>query len=461
MRNVAALSLVAALSISPAAHAQMAQAMMSVQPDAVPQATGCKLAYGGGPLMQKVKVFDIFYSPGNTYKDQLAGYFGAITQSAHFDWLSEYNVTNYKIGRGSYLGMYEDTNSATAKKTIDDSAIGKYIDTLIAAGKVPAPDDDTIYFIFFPASVTITLQGSSSCSVFCAYHNSYNHGSQIARFAVMPDVTQAPCAGGCGSSPTAFNNLTSVASHELIEAVTDPDGNSAWVDSKSGCGEIGDICNGQEGTVGNYTVQKEWSNKLNSCIATNPNVSVNDFSVAAAPAMVNVPVGGSATTTITLTKVSGMAENATLTATAPTGLTTAFAPASVTSAGGTSMLTIGAAPTAMIGSSQKITVKATGTSVAPTVDITVMVVAPPDMAMQPDMAQPPTGGSGGNGGGGSGGTGGGGSGGGGGTGGTGGNGANGTTHGSTGCSIGGGEIGASWAAAALLLLGLAFRRRRA
>jgi MYXO-CTERM domain-containing protein len=438
---------------------------MSTQP-AQPNAAGCQLSYGGGPMLQNVKVFDVFYNQGNTYRDMLSAYYTAITASAHFDWLSEYNAGSYKIGRGTFLGYYEDTNSATTKKTIDDSAMGAYLDGLISAGKIPAPDDNTIYQIYFPAAVTITLQGKLSCNYFCAYHSGWDHGNQHARYSVIPDVTMAPCKGGCGSSTTQFNNLTSVSSHELIEAVTDPDGNSAWVDTTSGCGEIGDICNAQQGTVAGYTVQKEWSNKNNACIVTDPNVTVNDFSVAASPTMVTVPQGGMATVQVTLTKVAGMAENAALTATTPAGkgLVASLSPTSATSDNGKSTLTITASPTATVGMAGNVTVKAAGTSVAPTATVAVTVTAPPDMAMAPDLATP-------SGGGGSGGTGGGGSGGGGGDGtGTGGNGGSGGSGGGngnhgggsdSGCSIGGGSIAGSWGFAALLLVALAFRRRRA
>ncbi|MCU1278062.1 MAG: hemagglutinin protein, partial [bacterium] len=380
--------------------------------EASPNATvvsGCntpKLSYGNGPLIQHVKVFDVFYNKGNTLRDMLTGYFTAITQSAYFDWLTEYNTTNYKITRGSYLGLYEDANSATTAKTLTDTQVQTYLSGLIDGAKVPAPDDDTIYMIFFPSPVAISLQGSNSCASggFCAYHSSYTHGGKKVRYSVMPDQTTGGCAMGCGPG-TGFQNTTDVASHELIEAVTDPDGGSGWYDTvDQNCGEIGDICAvgaGETAMVAGYAVQKEWSNKNNNCIATDPNVVVNDFTVAATPATVNVPVGGMATTMIKLTKTAGTAENAALTATAPTGLTASFAPASVTSDNGSSTLTISAAATATVGAMQKITVKAAGMSVSPTVDVNVVVVD------APDMAQPATGGSGGTGGGGSGGSGGG------------------------------------------------------
>ncbi len=84
------------------------------------------------------------------------------------------------------------------------------------------------------------------------------------------------CDTGCGGS-SVFNNQTSVASHELIETITDAEVGLAsvvgpplaWYDSANG--EIGDICNGQQGSIvggdgRTYTVQKEWSNGSNACI---------------------------------------------------------------------------------------------------------------------------------------------------------------------------------------------------
>jgi hypothetical protein len=447
-RSALVLSALAAIA-SPAAAAPFgAHALRSSSPTATPSFTvvqGCttpKLKYNG-PLIQHVKVFDVFYNQGNTLRDTLTSYFTAITQSAYFDWLAEYNEPNYKIARGSFLGKFEDTNSATTAKTLTDAQVETYLSGLIDAGKVPAPDDDTMYMIFFPSPITITMSdGSASCANmgFCAYHSSYAHNGKNVRYGVMPDQTTGGCSMGCGPG-TAVDNTTDVASHELIEAVTDPDNGTGWYDVvDNNCGEIGDICAigpGETAQVAGFAVQKEWSNKNNDCIATDPNAVVNDFTAAASPATVNVPVGGMATTTVKLTKTTGMAENAALTAVAPTGLTASFSPASVTSGSGTSTLTISASPTATVGSMEKITVKAAGTSATHTVDVSVVIVD------APDLAQPPsTGGGGGSGGSGD--------------------------HGGGGCSLGGGLASAVgrdavgiWAVAALLLLALAFRRRRA
>src|SRR5262249_4521514 len=96
-------------------------------------------------------------------------------------------------------------------------------------------------------------------------------------YGIHPDVTGAGCAGGCGTG-TALQNITSVHSHELVEAVTDTQVAQAttfgpplaWYDQN--CGEIGDICNANEAPITingrTWTVQQQWSNAAGTCITT-------------------------------------------------------------------------------------------------------------------------------------------------------------------------------------------------
>ena len=124
---------------------------------------------------------------------------------------------------------------------------------------------------------------------FCSYHGTIANvpGYGEVYYTVMPDFT--PAAGGCGTDPVEFHDATSVLSHELVETITDPEvglatGNApplAWYDNNNG--EIGDICNAQQGTVTgsdgvNYVVQTEYSNALVNCV-------VNNSSVMTAPAI--------------------------------------------------------------------------------------------------------------------------------------------------------------------------------
>jgi hypothetical protein len=80
--------------------------------------------------------------------------------------------------------------------------------------------------------------------------------------------------------------VTLLLSHILVEAVTDTEIGLttqlqrplAWYDPTNG--EIGDICNQQQGTVAGYTVQREWSNVSNACIVTVPGLPICDDSSA-------------------------------------------------------------------------------------------------------------------------------------------------------------------------------------
>jgi MYXO-CTERM domain-containing protein len=442
MYRFATLALLAVVS-APGLAAPRTKSTRSVTPN-VTAGTVCNdvphLGYPspGGPLIQHVKVVDVFYSPGHKYKSQLEDFYKAITQSAYFDWLVEYNVANYKISRGSFVTSFEDTNvNPTTVKSLNPET---YLKGLLAANKLPPPDDDTIYMMYFPSGIDPTDGSGSSCikpnGQYCAYHNSYAAtGGQNVRYGVMPDMEAGSCSMGCG--PPGFPSFTDVSSHELIEAITDPDG-TGWYDDAvaandpNNCGEIGDICavggTQETATINGFVVQKEWSNKNKACIGTDANAVVNDFTIAVDPSSVTVPIGGSATVTVTLTKKTGVGESVALTSpAAPTGLTASFAPASVSSDAGTSTMTISAGgsltPTVLT-----MNVKGTGSSVSESTLLTVNVVAPVDMATN-------------------------------GTGGGGGSGGSGDHGGGGGCSVGGGSIAGSWAVAALLLFALAFRRR--
>ena len=461
-----ALSMVLATALAvPALAAPLGQQLVGNSPE--PNASST-LTYRGGPILAHVKVFTVYWGKNvqfsGTGTQSLDAFYKAVVASPHYDWLNEYKTTSQPmLGRGSFLGTYAYTTGATG--TIDDTDIQAALGTLIDQGKLPKPDADTLFAIHFAPGISITQQGQASCQVFCAYHGSTTHGGSKIFYSVNPDQGGS-CAGGCGTDPSLFNNTTSVASHELVEATTDPDVGEnvlSWYNDSQG--EIGDICNGKQckgttgttGCPGSYTVQLEWSNGHNACIAVDPTLVVNDFSAAVAPTSITVPVGGMTTAMLSLTKTSGNADNVKLSASSVTNLTVSFMPTSATSDGGKSTITVAASPSAMAGTMATVTVTATGTASTHTVDIPVMITAPPDMAMQPDLAQPDNGGNGGGTGTGGNGTGGNGTG----NGGSGGNGNNGGGGTDSGCSIGGGSIAGSWAFAGLVLLALAFRRRRA
>ena len=257
------------------------------------------LKYYGGKIIQNVKVVQVLYGTG-TYAPYVAAtgagttgaFYSAVVGSSHVTWLNnDYKTTApvQTIGAGTFAGQVQITPSAANTPTaqnictksgsvrIKDAQIQAELKLQIAAGKIPAPDANTYYAIYFPANVGI--QQSTSCSgvQFCAYHGTVAASTGIAEFyyGILPDFTSAAFATGCGGS-TQYNNVTSVSSHELIEAITDPEVGIAKVVGKplawynATYGEIGDICNGQQGTVTgtdglSYVVQTEWSNTSQTC----------------------------------------------------------------------------------------------------------------------------------------------------------------------------------------------------
>ena len=266
--------------------------------------SGAHLSYNTGRIVSNIQVVEVVYggSPADyisqvtsTTSPNIPSYYQGILNSPYVDWLTEYNTTapvptprtNQIVGRGTFSTRVTITPSAANNgSTIDDSNLQAELSAQIAAGTLPAPTHDaagnnnTYYAVFFPHGKVITLQGSASCVQFCAYHGTIANagGKGEIYYGVHPDLqTGSGCEGVCGLAPTTFGNVTQVASHELIETVTDPEVGLAsvvgpplaWYDPNFG--EIGDICNDMHGTIVGgdgvtYDVQTEYSNAANDCI---------------------------------------------------------------------------------------------------------------------------------------------------------------------------------------------------
>lgn len=221
-----------------------------------------QLTYRGGPLLSSVQVFVFFWGDAwsqpslSPVVDQLNAFFDFVLTSSLMDQLAEYNTPNAAIGHGARTGAIILTTPPPS--TVADADIQQAIQTEISSDPaVPQPDASTLYFVFLPPGVTVAMNGGSSCTTFCGYHQAID--DQIF-YAVMP----YPDCTGCTSGLSVVNALTSVASHELCEAITDPVPGQGWYDDQNG--EIGDICAWQTKQLGTYTVQLEWSNQAGQCL---------------------------------------------------------------------------------------------------------------------------------------------------------------------------------------------------
>jgi hypothetical protein len=223
--------------------------------------TKAQLTYRGGPLLPAVQVFNFFWGtawggPQAVVVSQINQFFDFILTSSLLDQLGEYSVAGMTIVHGSRTGAVILSTDPPA--TIADADIQALIQQEISNDSaVPQPTPNSLYFVYLPPGVSISLDGGTSCSNFCGYHSDIN--GQVF-YAVMP----YPDCTGCNGALSATDALTSTSSHELCEAITDPIPGQGWYDDQNG--EIGDICAWQTKKLGAFTVQLEWSNKAGKCL---------------------------------------------------------------------------------------------------------------------------------------------------------------------------------------------------
>lgn len=134
------------------------------------------------------------------------------------------------------------------------------------------PDPATIYVLVYPQGVTVTEPQTNgvSCKDFGGYHFLTAVGAVSVHYAMIP-----ACPGFDGPGVDLAHTFQVAASHELLEAATDPDPYAAPAWTKldtahagwatiAGGPELGDMCTFVEGdpftwpTTG-YTSERAWS----------------------------------------------------------------------------------------------------------------------------------------------------------------------------------------------------------
>jgi hypothetical protein len=250
--------------------------------------------YHGGNVLTHVQVTAIFYgqqwqtdSTLQQLTTKVDQFFQYITQSSYMDMLSEYYeqmpfVGQIAVGRGNYQGHLVDSVSPQDQSL--DSIQGM-LDAFRQSGSIHPDSWQTLYFVFTPPGVRVkngdgTFNTDPDPYGWGGRHNSFydkyytdsqglNHGQQI-NYAVIPYPS---------NTQDLFASLTLISSHELAEAVTDPDaidssslsntnlqglGDGWTTDGRSQNQEIGDLAEGSNlkyGLLNGYYVQAEWSNK--------------------------------------------------------------------------------------------------------------------------------------------------------------------------------------------------------
>jgi len=288
-----------------------------VQPMGLPRLTDF-----GGNVMTHVKVYGVEWGSG-TYAapitassaPSMADFYTKVTNSSYLDMLSEYSVAGQMIGRGTWNGMTTITPAHGNSGTLDDETDIQPDLAAEIGSSLPTPDANTLCVLFFPSEVTdITSTGGvDTATNTCAYHNTFVNNSLNVRYVVLPDQATAACQDGSQDA------LTSAASHELIESITDPDVGLvtdwgpplSWYDPlpPPAGAEIADICQtfgDPDGSVSGYAVAAGWSNLQAQCATSGPvrSISVGNATMSEGNSGVHylkVPVTLSGNSTITVT----------------------------------------------------------------------------------------------------------------------------------------------------------------
>ena len=232
----------------------------------------------GGPVLDNPTVISVTY-PGDPLQETLDSFSDQMTASAYWNAVAEYGVQAAHAGTHVHMG---DSPPAS----MDDSQIQYNLPLQLAAhqfgGTVP---NQAIYVFYLPDGVTITNHGQQSCRDFGGYHSSVAlpNGSFVA-YAVIPRCPNL-------FKLSAQDATTATASHEIMEASTDPyfeNQQGAWgALDPADIGwsvfpgtEIADLClisNDSFFTPPDlpFVVQRVWSNQAaasseNPCVPTDP-----------------------------------------------------------------------------------------------------------------------------------------------------------------------------------------------
>ena len=314
--------LLGAPNLNPKSNGRTAHIMPTVQAAralakarALSPLAGAPLVYLGGPIMQRAKLYAIFWIPAALQNGGSTG-MPVAYQNLQTRLLADYtangidnNNTQYYeiigatktyiqnaagVGLASGLAGFTVDNApypasgcsdpATPGNCITDAQVQAEIQRVMALkGWTSGPNK---LFLLYTSSGEGSCFDSAgtSCAYtqYCAYH-SFIGTSPPVIYANMPFGNLSVCQVSGTPSPNgnaAADAVTDVASHEITEAITDPLLN-AWFDSSGN--EIGDICNFNYGANGwdagaanqmwngnFYEVQQEFDNHVGGCVQLGP-----------------------------------------------------------------------------------------------------------------------------------------------------------------------------------------------
>ena len=223
---------------------------------------------------------------------QLNQFISDFLSSSYMDVLSQYGI-------GTSGSFVKSVTISDVSNTLVDADFQTVLQNAINGNLIPepAPNSSIAFIIYLDDNKVVTNESICEVNGNFGYHSFFltTAGNQCY-YAIVPGLNNTCVSTVCSALPAGFvcsinegattqvQRQTQVSSHELSEMFTDPEvstGHFGWNDNDPQTGEIGDLCNGQVGTItvgpNTWNVQLMYSkwddlttNGSSPCVATEP-----------------------------------------------------------------------------------------------------------------------------------------------------------------------------------------------
>jgi hypothetical protein len=250
------------------------------------------VTFHGGALLSAVEAQAVYLggdwsanSSLKTQTSQIDQFVSTLVSGPYMDMMTN---AGYNVGRGtSSAGVIDNvTLNKTASVGVTDSQIQSDLQAMISSGQLQKPDANRLYVVYVEPGVVVHMGSDASNTTFLGYHGAFSGktaGGQTVdiHYAVIPYPGSPNFSAQSQGYATNLDEMTSVSSHELAEAVTDPNVNYktlGWYDDRLN-GEIGDLAEGHESTItganGAVYVVQDLVNKNDQIIAPSTTTTTN------------------------------------------------------------------------------------------------------------------------------------------------------------------------------------------
>jgi len=224
---------------------------------AIPGAWTTHFVDNGGPVLRTAQVYLLYWGSHwpatGAYvptPHQITAAFQTLVAGPYLSGLAQYRDIRPAVLRGSTV-----VTTSRAHSGFDDADVSEFLNVQLDAGVVPGPDpaNQTLYFVILPVGIS----AGGYRPKFDGGHDYYTRRGQRIHFAWAADS---------GS----LDGATWIASHELVESITDPEGTAILGASptceQSGWCEIADVCT-DTSTINGVAVSNYWSERARACVA--------------------------------------------------------------------------------------------------------------------------------------------------------------------------------------------------